>query len=138
MTEMRDDGLCAAFQALDHDVQASAPSFAELTSASGIRDARRRRRLRRGSVLIAVILIPAFIAVRTRSTPAFDFEGFSALTGIDPGDVSWRAPSDFLLSVPGYELLRTIPTIDVRVLPARADSVPPQETRSTGRRSSDL
>ena len=138
MTDMRDDEMRAAFNALDAEVQTSAPSFAEIASASALNDARRRHRARRGSLLIVAILIPAYIALRARSTPAFDFERFSALTGIDPGEVSWKAPSDFLLSVPGYDLLRTIPTIDVRVPAARADSIRPQENRSTVRRSSDL
>ena len=138
MTEMRDDELRAAFNALNRDVQTSAPPFADLASASRLNDARRRHRVRRGSILIAVILIPALIAVSARSTPAFDFERFSTLTGIDPGAVSWEAPSDFLLSTPGYDLLRTIPTIDVRVPAVPMDSTRPPQDRSTPRRSSDL
>ena len=138
MTDMRDDELRAAFNTLNREVQASAPAFAELASPPRLNAASRRHRVRRGSFLIAAILIPAFIAWQARSIPGFDFERFSALTGIDPGDVTWKAPSDFLLSVPGEDLLRTIPTIDVDVPAARADSIRPQENRSTVRRSSDL
>lgn len=138
MTDIRDDQLRAAFNALDREVQTSAPAFAKLASASRLNDARRRHRARRLAFMIAVILVPAFIAVRARSAPAFDFERFSRLTGIDPGEVSWKAPSDFLLSISGYDLLQTVPTIDVRVPAVRADTVRPREDRSTARRSSDL
>ena len=136
MSEEHDDDLRRAFSALDRTMQATAPSFADLTTVAALNSARRRYRRRHASLLIAAVVVPLFFAARDRSAQGFDFERFSALTGLDPGAVSWQAPSDFLLSVPGSELLRTIPTIDVNVPAIRADSARPQENHSSSRRSS--
>ena len=136
MTE-RDDDLRRAFGALDRTLRASAPSFAELTNAAALTSARRRHLGRRASLLIAAVVIPVFFAVRTRPAPGVDFERFSAVTGLDPGAVSWQAPSDFLLSVPGADLLKTVPTIDVHVPAIPNDSTRPPAATLTPRRSSD-
>jgi hypothetical protein len=138
MTDEYHEDLRRAFSALDRTMQGSAPSFAELTNAAALNTARRRHRGRRASLLIAAVAVPVFFVVRARSAQGFDFERFSALTGLDPGAVSWQAPSDFLLAVPGSDLLRTIPTIDVTVPAIPADTVRPRENRSSSRRSTDL
>ena len=138
MTDQYDDDLHRAFSALDRTMQASAPSFAELTNAAALKAARRGYRGRRTLLLLAAVIVPAFLVVHARSAQGFDFERFSALTGLDPGAVSWQAPSDFLLAIPGSDLLRTIPTIDVTVPAIPADRVRPRENRSSSRRSSDL
>jgi hypothetical protein len=137
MTERDDAELRRAFGALDRTMQACAPSFAELTYAGTLNAARRRSRARRAVLLIAAIVLPAFLVVRARSTQGFDFERFGVLTGLDPGAVSWQAPSDFLLSVPGADLLKTVPAIDANVPAIPADSTRPPATTATPRRSSD-
>ena len=137
MTREHDDDLRRAFSALDRTMQASAPSFAELTNAAALNSARRRHRGRRASLLITVVVVPVFLTVRARSAQGFDFERFSVLTGLDPGAVSWQAPSDFLLSVPGHDLLQTVPTIDVNVPAIRVDSTRLPAATITPRRSSD-
>lgn len=136
MIESHDEELRNAFNALRSETRASVPSFASLTSATAMNAWRRRRRRRRGAVLMAAIMIPLFLALRARTTHEPDFERFFALTGLDPGAVTWRAPSDFLLDIPGRDLLRTIPLTGVLspILPSdstRADS------NVTTRRSSD-
>jgi hypothetical protein len=97
---------------------------------------RRRHRRRRGALLVAAIVIPAFIAIRARSERVPDFERFTALTGLDPGEVTWHAPSDFLLDIPGRELLRTVPIIEIHA-PLRVDSVRTPDSSITPRRRSD-
>lgn len=137
MTELRDDDLRDAFAALNRSVQAPALSFAELASTSRLQSARRRYRARRVSLLVAAVLIPSIVVFRARSTTNFDFERFSTLTGLDPSSVSWQAPTDFLLDLPGSELLDAVPTIDLNV-PVTSDDTPraPRATL-TPRRSSD-
>jgi hypothetical protein len=98
---------------------------------------RRRRRRRRGALLVVAILIPTFIVLRARSARGPDFERFTALTGLDPGEVTWHAPSDFLLEVTGRDLLRTIPLVDVLAPLVPGDSARPADTNVTPRRSSD-
>lgn len=137
MSESHDDHLRHAFDALRRETQASAPSFASLTSAAAMTTARRRRRRRRGALLVAAILIPTFIVLRAGPARGPDFERFTALTGLDPGEVTWRAPSDFLLDVPGRELLRTIPLVDVLAPLVPGDSARPADSNVTPRRSSD-
>lgn len=138
MTEMPDEELRDAFGALHRTVQASAPAFAELASPAGLQAARRRRRVRHASLLVAVVVIPSVIIVSARSATRYDFERFSTLTGLDPGAVSWTAPSDFLLSLPGSELLEAVPSIDVPAPVIRDDGPRAPGATTTLRRSSDL
>jgi hypothetical protein len=138
VSEFHDDkNLRDAFGALRQETQASAPSFASLTSATAMHTWRRRHRRRRGALVVAAIMIPTFIALRARSARGPDFERFTALTGLDPGEVTWRAPSDFLLDVPGRDLLRTIPLVDVLAPLVPGDSARPADSNVTPRRSSD-
>jgi hypothetical protein len=135
--DLRDDELRDAFGVLHRSMQESAPTFAAVASPAGLQGARLRYRTRRASLLVAVVVIPAVVIARARATATFDFERFSTLTGLDPGAVSWTAPSDFLLSLPSAELLQGVPTIDVRV-PVGGDvkrSAP--ASTSTSRRSPD-
>ena len=135
MTEHNDLG--AAFKALDREVQLSAPTFAELASSSAMKAARVRRRTHRVSYVAVAAILTSLLLWRSQSAPDFDFERFTRLTGLDPGALSWQAPTDFLLSIPGHELLQAIPTIDVSVPTIRVDSTRTQDTRPTARRSSD-
>lgn len=135
MNDPRDDDLHEAFETLGRHQQTSLPSFADLTSTKVMNASRRRRRRRRGALLAAVIMVPAFLALRARSEHGPDFERFTALTGIDPGQVTWRAPSDFLLDVPGRDLLRRVPLIEIQARPLSPDSARPPDSNATKRRS---
>jgi len=42
----------------------------------------------------------------------------------DPALGAWRSPTDFLLAVPGQELLRTTPRVSLMAMPAAADLRP--------------
>jgi hypothetical protein len=86
--------------------------------------------------MAAVILAAAFVW-RPRANSEPDFERFAALTGIDPGKVTWRAPSDFLLDVPGRDLLRKVPLIEIQVPNLPADSAGPPDSNLNKRRRTD-
>lgn len=136
MSESDDEKLRNAFDALRRETQASDPSFASLTAPHALEAQRWRRRRRRIAIMAAAIIAGAFIwHPRANNEP--DFERFTALTGIDPGQVTWRAPSDFLLEVPGRDLLRKVPLIDIQAPALSADSVRPPDPNSTPRGRSD-
>ena len=137
MADMRDDELRDAFGALHRSSQESAPAFEALASPAGLLAARRRYRTQRALLVVAVVVIPSAVIARTRTTVNFDFERFSTLTGLDPGAVTWKAPSDFLLSIPGSDLLEAVPSIDVPVPAVRDDSPRARGAKPTLRRSSD-
>ena len=134
---MNDDNLRAAFDALQRETQASAPSFASLTSATAMSASRRRYRRRRGALLVAVaaIVIPAVLVLNQRTDQSPDLERFTALTGIDPGEVTWRAPSDFLLDVPGRNLLRRVPLLEIHAPALPPGSARPADSNAIKRRS---
>ena len=130
-----DDDLRSAFAALERD--RSGPSFAELTDPRALDGTRRRHRRRRGALSLAVLAVAAIVALCARSGTGPDFDRFTALTGIDLGEVTWRAPSDFLLDVPGRDLLRTTPLIEIQPPALPADSVGPADSNANKRRRSD-
>ena len=135
MTDSHDENLRAAFDALRRDDKASAPSFASLTSPAALETQRWRIRRRR-IVTVAVVILPAAFMLRPRAPDEPDFERFTALTGIDPGQVTWRAPSDFLLDLPGWDLLRRVPLLEIHTPSlAPADSARPPDSNATKRRS---
>ena len=135
MNADEDRDLKDAFAALGSRVPASEPSFRQLTSGEALNAARWRRRHRRIALLLVVAVIPAFLAVRARTDRALDYERFTALTGIDLNEVTWEAPSDFLLDVPGRDLLRRVPLIEVHAPAFAPDSVRPPVSNDTQRRS---
>jgi len=135
MNDRQDDDLRAAFKALRRDATTTGPSFATLTSPTAMNAGRRRHRRRRIALAVAVLLPVAFI-LRPRPSSEPDFERFMALTGIDLAEVSWRAPSDVLLDVPGRNLLRRVPLIDITAPPGFPDSVRQADTNQTKRRTS--
>jgi hypothetical protein len=130
-----DRELKAAFEALGSSVRATEPSFHQLTSREALKAARWRQRRRQAALLAVVVAIPAFLALRARTDRALDYERFTALTGIDLGEVTWEAPSDFLLNFPGRELLRGVPLIEVRAPALAPDSVRSSDSNDTKRRS---
>jgi hypothetical protein len=136
MSDHRDQDLHRAFDALNRDTQSSVPSFADLTSPGALNSARRRHRRHRGAAVLVAVSILSIIVLSTRQSDLPDFERFTALTGLDPGEVTWEAPSDFLLALPWQELLRTIPLTDIVTPALRGDSTRPADSSITPRRSS--
>jgi hypothetical protein len=133
---MNDDrDLRNAFKALGGNVGTAAPSFDELASPAALNTARWRRRRRRAALAFAAIAIPSVFVFRSRADRALDYERFTALTGLDLGKVTWEAPSDFLLDVPGRELLRGVPTIEIRTPILLPDSTRGLNSNDTNRRS---
>ena len=133
-----DRDLRDAFEALGSRVRPTEPSFHQMTSREALEVARWQRRRRRtaGAVLLSVaVAIPAFLAVRARTDHALDYERFTALTGIDLKEVTWEAPSDFLLDFPGRDLLRGVPIIEIRTPALGPDSIRPPDSNDTKRRS---
>jgi hypothetical protein len=135
MNESRDDDLRGAFAALRRE-PSPAPAFGQLSSDATLGALRRRRRRVRGAVLAVSMIVPVLFALRWRQDRGPDFARFSELTGLDPGAATWTAPSDFLLEIPGRDLLRSIPLTDI-VAPATADSTARPADSNTIRRSSD-
>jgi len=136
-----DRDLKDAFEALGSRVRPTEPSFHQMTTREGLDEARWRRRRRQavgaaGAALLAVaVVIPAFLAVSARTNHALDYERFTTLTGIDLKEVTWEAPSDFLLDVPGRDLLRGVPVIEIRTPALAPDSIRPPDSNNTKRRS---
>jgi hypothetical protein len=131
-----DDGdLREAFKALGGAQGASAPNFDQLTSMDAARAARWRQRRRRAALLAAAVIIPTVLVLQRRAERGLDYEQFTALTGLDLGEVSWEAPSDFLLDVPGSELLRGVPDIEIRLPAITPDSTRPTAPNDSQRRS---
>lgn len=119
MSSSDDTDLREAFRALRDEARRSAPSFSGLTSPEAWRAGRRSRLRRRGALAVlmtAAVTVLALVVVRVPAKP-LDYERFTAETGIDLGEVGWQAPSDFLLEIPGADLLRTLPVQD-RIPPA--------------------
>jgi hypothetical protein len=135
MSAEDDRDLKDAFEALGSRVEATKPSFDELTSREALNAARWRQRRRRVVLLAVVAVIPAFLMLRERTDRALDYERFTALTGIDLNEVTWEAPSDFLLDFPGRDLLRRVPIIEVNAPAFAPDSVRPPVSNDTQRRS---
>ena len=129
-----DRDLKDAFAALGR-TGANGPSFHQLTSGEALNAARWRQRRRRAALLAVVAVIPAFFVFRARTDRAFDYGRFTALTGIDLNEVTWEAPSDFLLDVPGRDLLRRVPIIEIHAPVFAPDSVRPPVSTDTQRRS---
>ena len=138
MTTDDDRDLRDAFEALGSRVRATEPSFGQLTAREALNAARRRQRRRRaaGAALLAVAaVIPAFLVLHARTEHALDYDRFTALTGIDLNDVTWEAPSDFLLDFAGRDLLRRVPIIEIRTPVLVPDSVRLPVSNDTQRRS---
>ncbi|HVH68297.1 MAG TPA: hypothetical protein VM716_10550 [Gemmatimonadales bacterium] len=114
MSEHDDVELKARFGALRKEAAAGAPSFqAMLAAAQSPRPAGQRHRRLRLAAAIAVMTALAVLVAR-RGRP-------DGRVAIDLASVRWRAPTDFLLQLPGDELLRSMPrlgrpTLDGRTL----------------------
>ena len=134
MSADEDRDLKDAFAALGSSVRMTEPSFDQLASREALNAARWRQRRRRAVLLAVVVAIPAFLVLRGRTDRALDYERFTALTGIDLKEVTWVAPSDFLLNFPGRDLLRRVPLIEIQAPALAPDSARKPDT-NTQRRS---
>ena len=112
MTPNREDTpLHALFAALRAQEAAAARTF-EHTLADARAQTRRQSRsmpLRPAVAIIAVVLLA--LVVRAVPVRPPDARPRSSAAPIDLTSHLWRAPTDFLLDLPGAELLRTIPTL---------------------------
>ncbi|HZI27935.1 MAG TPA: hypothetical protein VFD64_07245 [Gemmatimonadaceae bacterium] len=135
MSANEDRDLKDAFEALGSSVQMTEPSFDQMTSRETLDAARWRQRRHRAALLAVAVAVPAFLALRAKSDRALDYERFTALTGIDLNEVTWEAPSDFLLDFPGRELLRRVPIIEIQAPAIIRDTVRPPDSNDTKQRS---
>lgn len=135
MNDVHDADLRPVFDALKREHESSVPSFAGMTSAAAMNTWRRRRLRRRRAIVVSAVFIPVALISLARRERIPDFERFTALTGLDLGEVTWSAPSDFLLDVPGGDLLRGVPLIEVQVPALSPDSARPSDSNTTKRRS---
>src|SRR5438445_358202 len=83
------------------------------------REARRRAALRRWLPLAALVLAAAVIVVVAVVVISLRRERDGVRLEIDLATVRWQAPTDFLLNLPGDELLRSVPQLGPRGLDRR-------------------
>lgn len=135
MSVNEDLDLRDAFEALGSNVRMTEPSFDQLTSREALNSAKWRQRRHRAAVLAVAVAVPAFFALRARSDRTLDYERFTALTGLDLSEVTWEAPSDFLLDFSGRDLLRRVPIIEIQSPAIAPDSSRRPDSNDTKRRS---
>ena len=108
MTERNDHDLGEQFHALRREDAAATPPFHATLAAARARHAppsgRRARWLAAAAVGVAGV---ALALLSNRPHPG---AGGAAVT-IDLATVRWEAPTDFLLTLPGEELLRAVPEL---------------------------
>lgn len=83
-----------------------------------------RSRLLAGTGLLAAAALGALILVGPDPSPDRTFEEAVRSFSSDPALGAWRSPTRGLLSVPGMELLRTVPEIGGPTWPGRPDESP--------------
>ncbi|HEX4628203.1 MAG TPA: hypothetical protein VH137_05370 [Gemmatimonadales bacterium] len=116
MSAYHDDDLKERFGALRREAAAGAPSFQATLAAAQARRPVGRRRWLRLAAAVGLTAALAFLLAR-RGQP----EGGARHAAIDLANVRWHTPTDFLLQLPGDELLRSVPrlgglTLDRRTL----------------------
>jgi hypothetical protein len=102
MSERDDEELRERFAALRREHTIAAPVFRDTVAAARSRPhpgARRRLGFAAGAALVLVALV-LMLTVRNRHR-----------TTVDLASVRVHAPTDFLLQLPGAELLRTMPRL---------------------------
>ncbi len=104
MTERHDHDLGEQFHALRREDVASAPPFHTMLANARARRARPPRRRVLG--LAAAALVAAGVALALLIGRR-DRHGMT----IDLATVRWEAPTDFLLTLPGDDLLRAVPDL---------------------------
>ncbi len=104
MTERNDHGLGEHFDALRREDAAAAPPFHATLAAARARAGAPPRRRTLGLAAAAVVVAGVALALLfTRS----DRHGVT----ISLATVRWEGPTDFLLVLPGDELLRAVPEL---------------------------
>ncbi len=109
----RDDHLKETFEALRREDAAGGPSFQATVAAARARRAgvpRRRALGLAAGVVVAVIAVVVASTWRTQKSDRLE---------IDLATVRWQGPTDFLLKLPGIELLRSVPQLGLRGLDRR-------------------
>jgi len=98
MTDRDDDALRERFASLRREDAAAVRPFRALLTAK--RAARRLGFVVRwaGAAIIVIVVVGVLLATRGRGAIA-----------IDLATVRWEGPTDFLLRLPGEDLLRTVP-----------------------------
>ena len=109
----RDDHLKQTFEALRREDAAGSPSFQATVAAARVRRAGVPRRRALGLVAGVVVAVIAVVVASTWRTQQSD------RLEIDPATVRWHGPTDFLLKLPGIELLRSVPQLGLRGLDRR-------------------
>ena len=112
MIEGDDHHVKQAFEALRQEDAAGTPPFAATIAAARARRTARPRRRALG-LAAAVILVVAVVVISLRR------ERDGVRLEIDLATVRWQAPTDFLLNLPGDELLRSVPQFGPRGLDRR-------------------
>ena len=111
MIERDDHHVEQAFEALRREGAAGTPPFAATIAAARARRTARPRRRALGLAAALVVVAIVFIAIRR--------ERAGVRLEIDLATVRWQAPTDFLLNLPGDELLRSVPQLGPRGLDRR-------------------
>ena len=112
MTEPDDHDLRKDFAALRREDAATTPLFRATVAAARARRATApgRRALWLAAVVLAVAAVVVVSTRRNRRGSRLE---------IDLATVRWQAPTDFLLKLPGDELLRSVPQLWPRSLDRR-------------------
>ncbi len=106
MIEHDDRDLRKRFEALRREATAGTPPFqATVTAARARRETAAPPRRRALGLAAAVVALVAIALVSTRRVRD------GVRVEIDLTTVRWRAPTDFLLTLPGDELLRSVPRL---------------------------
>ena len=130
MTDERDREIREMFARLKAEERRDVPSFQEVRARATRRHQPRSTRL---TVLATVAAAIAFFVIGTlvrQDPPHADV----ALLVVNLGATTWSAPTDFLLSTPGSDLMRMVPAVGAPrdwlpiAIPGRASA--PESTRS--------
>ena len=120
-----DQELRKLFARLKDEDRGRTPSF----RAPALRVAPGWRPLARVALAAAVVVI-AVVLARPDQTPRMTVHPAVYL-----GTTAWRSPTDFLLSTPGSELLRSVPAVgspdDWTPMSTRGSAPAPESTRRT-------
>jgi hypothetical protein len=108
MNERNDHHVKHAFEALRREATEVTPPFASTVAAARARQGVAPRRGALGLAAVLVLAIVAVVAVSTWRGPQ------GGRLEIDLATVRWQAPTDFLLNLPGDELLRSVPQLGRR------------------------
>jgi len=109
MTEHDDHRLRNGFEALRREDTARRPPFGATVAAARARQTTvpRHRAWRLAAAAVAVVAVVVVSIWRERDGVRLQ---------IDLATVRWHAPTDFLLKLPGDELLRSVPQLGSRGL----------------------